>query len=151
MSVMTQLVRPDLHVALDCPDDWTVIELDEGIGLRLSDPADPRVALQVTSDDCSSLPDEVAERTRNGIPADAPCETSTFKHGRIGADGVLQTSGPSIPALVFSARDCSFVYRVFVAAEAGRKWTVRLETLQRKEWWQESDILRTILESIVLL
>jgi hypothetical protein len=151
MSGITQLIRPDLHVALDCPDDWTVIELDEDIGLRISDPSDPRVALQATSDDCSALLDETAERSRNGIPTDATCETGAFRRGQIDKDGQLQTGSLSIAALVFSVRDGSFVYRVFVAANAERRWTVRLETLQRKEWWKESEVLRAILESIVLL
>ncbi len=151
MNSMTQMVRPDLHVAVACPDDWTIIEL-EGMGLRMSEPSDPRVALQITCDTCSSaLLDEAAERMRNGIPADATCEAWTFRRGRADKDGNLQTDGSRTAALAFSARDRSFVYRVLVAAGAGHKWTIRLETLQRKEWWSESDSLRTILESIVLL
>jgi hypothetical protein len=151
MSGMTQLIRPDLHVAVDCPDDWTVIELDEDIGLRISDPTDPRVALQITIDDYSALLDETAERSRNGIPTGATREARMFRRGKVDKNGHLQADSLLIAALAFSARDCSFVYRVFVAADAGRRWTIRLETLQRKEWWKESEVLRTILESIVLL
>lgn len=151
MNSMTQTVRPDLHIAVDCPDDWTVIELDDDTGLRISDPTDPRVAMQITSDEIDKPLDEPAERTRNSIPADATCEPWTMRRGSIDDDGHLKPDLTSTTALAFSARDRSFVYRVVVAVDSGRRWTVRIETLQRKEWWGESDILRTILESIVLL
>lgn len=151
MSNMTQMVRPDLHIAVDCPDDWTIIELDDDTGLRISDPTDPRVAMQITSDEADAPLDETTERTRNSIPADATCETWTMRHGSVDEDGHLKPDRTSTAALAFSARDRSFVYRVVIAADSGHRWTVRIETLQRKEWWGESDILKTILQSIVLL
>lgn len=151
MTDMTQIVRPDLHVAVDCPRNWTLIELDDGTGLRISDPADPRVAVQITSDECDMHLDEQAERIRNGIPADATCEAWVMHLGAVDADGLLPPERTSTAALAFAARDRSFVYRVIVAAGSGRRWTIRIETLQRKEWWGESGILRTILESVVLL
>ena len=151
MTDMTQIVRPDLHVAIDCPSDWTLIELDDGMGLRISDPTDPRVAVQITSDERDTQLDETAERIRNGIPTDATCEAWAMRLGAVDEDGQLTPERTSAAALAFSARDRSFVYRVIVAAGSGRRWTIRIETLQRKEWWNESDILRTILEGIVLL
>jgi hypothetical protein len=151
MTGMTQTLRPDLHVAVDCPDDWTVVELDGDTGLRISDPTDPRVAVQITSDESGALLDETVERSRNSIPADATCETSRMRRGNIDISGHLGMDSAEIAALTFSARDRSFVYQVVVATDSGRRWTVRIETLQRKEWWGESDVLRTILESIVLL
>lgn len=147
---MVQMVRPDLHVAVDCPEGWTVIEIDEA-GLRVSDPTDPRVALQITCDDYSMPMDDIEERRRNGIPADAACEAWTFRRGYLDSNGCLRTDSSPMAAITWSVRNCSFVYRVFVVTGLGRRWTVRLETLQRKEWWSESDVLRTILESIVLL
>jgi hypothetical protein len=151
MTGMTQTLRPDLHAAVDCPDNWTVIELDDDTGLRISDPTDPRVAIQITSDEYGAPLEEMTERSRNGIPADGTCETWTFRRGSVDNSGSLQLDSAQVAALAFSARDRSFVYRVIVAADSGRRWTVRIETLQRKEWWGESGILRTILESIVLL
>jgi hypothetical protein len=56
-----------------------------------------------------------------------------------------------VKALLFSGRDHSFVYRVLVAHDTGHRWTVRLETLQRKEWWQQSKLLETMLASLLLL
>ena len=67
------------------------------------------------------------------------------------ADGRASPDGPPVEALEFSARDGSFVYRVLVAEDTGHRWTVRLETLQRKEWWQESRTLETMLASLLLL
>ena len=151
MSDMVRLVRPDLHVALDCPADWTVMEMDDQAGLRISDPTDPRVALQVTYDDSGSPLDEVCERRRNGLPEDARREQGTLRRGELDADGRASPDSPPVNALVFSARDSSFVYRVLVAEDAGRRWTVRLETLQRKEWWQQSKTLETMLASLLLL
>ena len=151
MSDMTHLVRPDLHVALDCPVDWTVMELDEQTGLRASDPTDPRIALQVTYDESGSALDEVSERRRNGLPEDILCEPGTLRKGRVDADRRASPDGPPVKALAFSARDGSFVYRVLIAEDTGHRWTVRLETLQRKEWWQESRTLETILASLLLL
>jgi len=151
MSDMTHLVRRDLHVALDCPADWTVIDLDEQAGLRASDPTDPRVALQVTYDESGSALDEVSERRRNGFPEDALREQGTLRRGRVDADGRASPDGPPLEALTFCARDGSFVYRVLIAEDTGHRWTVRLETLQRKEWWQESRTLETMLASLLLL
>lgn len=151
MSDMIHLVRLDLHVALDCPVDWTVMELDEQAGLRASNPTDPRVALQVTYDESCSAPGEVSERLRNGLPKDALVKPGTLRRGRVDADGQAHPDGPPVEALTFSARDGSFVYRVLVAQGAGHRWTVRLETLQRKEWWQESQTLETMLASLLLL
>jgi len=151
MNTMVQTVRPDLHIAVDCPDDWCIIELDDDSGLRVSDPTDPRVALQITSDEIDAPLDEATERIRNNIPADATCEVWTMRYGSVDDDGHLKPGGTSTAALAFLARDRSFVYRVVVAANSGRRWTVRAETLQRKAWWGESDILQTILESILLL
>jgi hypothetical protein len=151
MSDMVHVVRRDLHVALDCPADWTVIDLDEQAGLRASDPTDPRVALQVTCDESGSLLDEVSERRRNGLPEDALCEPGALRTGRVDADGRASPDGPPVEALTFSARNGSFVYRVLVAEDTGHRWTVRLETLQRKAWWQESWTLETILASLLLL
>lgn len=151
MNSMTQMVRPDLHIAVDCPDDWTVIELDDDTGLRISDPTDPRVAMQITNDGTDAPLDGATERTRNNIPADATCEAWTMRRGSVDEDGHLKPEGTPTAALAFSARDRSFVYRVVVAADSGRRWTVRVETLQRKEWWGASEVLRTILESIILL
>jgi hypothetical protein len=151
MSDMTHLVRPDLHVALDCPVDWTVMELDEQTGLRASNPTDPRVALQVTYDESGSALDEESERRRNGLPEDALCEPGTLRKGRVDVGGRAHPDGPPVEALIFSARDGSFVYRVLIAEDTGHRWTVRLETLQRKEWWQESRTLETMLASLLLL
>lgn len=151
MSDMAQVVRSDLRVALDCPADWTVMELDEQSGLRVSSPADPRVALQVACDEPGSGMDEASERLRNGLPEDALRERGTLNRGRVGADGRARPDGPPLEALAFSARDGSFVYRVLVAEDTGRRWTVRIETLQRKEWWQESRTLETMLVSLLLL
>jgi hypothetical protein len=151
MSDMTHLVRPDLHVAFDCPVDWTVMELDEQAGLRASNPTDPRVALQLTYDESNSPLDEVSERRRNGLPEGAMCEQGTLRRGRVDADGQAHPDGPPLEALTFRARDGSFVYRVLIAEDTGHRWTVRLETLQRKEWWQESRTLETILASLLLL
>src|SRR5450830_1258097 len=151
MSDMTHLVRPDLHVALDCPVDWTVMELDEQTGLRASNPTDPRIALQVTYDESGSALNEVSERLRNDLPEDALREPGTLRKGRVDVDGRASPAGPPVKTLIFSARSGSFVYRVLVAADTGHRWTVRLETLQRKEWWQESQILETMLASLLLL
>jgi hypothetical protein len=151
MSDMVQLVRPDLHVALACPADWTVMELDEQAGLRVSNPTDPRVALQITYDEFDSVLDEVSERLRNGLPEDAVLETGALNTGRVDTNGGVRPDGSPVKTLVFSARDGSFVYRVLVAEDAGRRWTVRVETLQRKEWWQESRTLETMLASLLLL
>lgn len=151
MSDMTHLVRPDLHVALDCPVDWTVMELDEQTGLRASNPTDPRIALQVTCDESSSPLDEVSERRRNGLPEAALRERGTLRRGRVDADGRASLVDPPLEALTFRTRDGSFVYRVLIAEDTGHRWTVRLETLQRKEWWQESQTLETMLASLLLL
>jgi len=151
MSDMVHLVRPDLHVALDCPADWTVMELDEQAGLQASDPTDPRVALKVTYDEPGSPLDESSERRRNRLPDDALRDQGTLRRGRVDADGRASPDGPPAKALAFSARDGSFVYRVLVAEDTGRRWTVRLGTLQRKEWWQESRTLETMLASLLLL
>lgn len=151
MGDMTRLVRPDLHVALDCPADWTVLELDERAGLRASSPTDPRVALQVTYDECGRALDEVSERLRNALPKDALREPGTLRRGRVDADGRASPVDPPLEALTFRARDNSFVYRVLVAEDTGHRWTVRLETLQRKEWWLESQTLETMLASLLLL
>jgi hypothetical protein len=151
MSDMVHLVRPDLHVALDCPVDWTIMEMDDQAGLRMSDPADPRVALQVTCSDSDSPLDETSERLRNGLPNDARCDLGALQRGRVDADGQASSSGPPVRALQFSGRDSSFVYRVLVAEDAGHRWTVRLETLQRKEWWQQSRTLETMLAALLLL
>jgi hypothetical protein len=151
MSDMTHLVRPDLHVALDCPVDWTVMELDEQTGLRASNPTDPRVALQVTCDEPSSPLNEVSERRRNGLPEDALREQGTLRRGKVDAHGRANPVDPPLEALAFRARDGSFVYRVLIAEDTGHRWTVRLETLQRKEWWQESQTLATMLASLLLL
>ena len=117
MSDMTHLVRPDLHVALDCPVDWTVMELDEQTGLRASDPTDPRIALQVTYDESGSALDEVSERRRNGLPEDALCEPGTLRKGKVDADRRASPDGQPVKALAFSARDGSFVYRVLIAED----------------------------------
>jgi len=151
MSDMIHLVRPDLHVALDCPVDWTVMELDEQAGLRVSNPTDPRVALQVTYDESNSPLDEVSERLRNGLPEDALREQGTLRKGSVDTDGRANPVDPSLEALTFRARDGSFVYQVLVTVDMGHRWTVRLETLQRKEWWQESQTLETMLASLLLL
>jgi len=151
MSDTTHLVRPDLHVALDCPVDWTVMELDEQAGLRASNPTDPRVALQVTYDESSSPLDEVSERLRNGLPEDALREQGVLRRGKVNTDGRANPVDPPLEALTFRARDGSFVYQVLVAVDTGHRWTVRLETLQRKEWWQESQTLETMLASLLLL
>jgi hypothetical protein len=148
---MTHLVRPDLHVALDCPVHWTVMELDEQTGLRASNPTDPRVALQVTCDESSSPLNEVSERRRNGLPEDALREQGTLRRGKVDEDGRASPVDPPLEALTFRARDGSFVYRVLIAKDTGHRWTVRLETLQRKEWWQESQTLETMLASLLLL
>jgi hypothetical protein len=148
---MAHLVRPDLHVALDCPVDWTVMELDEQTGLRASSPTDPRVALQVTYDESGSALDEESERRRNSLPEDALREPGTLRKGRVDVGGRAHPDGPPVEALIFSARDGSFVYRVLIAEDTGHRWTVRLETLQRKEWWQESRTLETMLASLLLL
>jgi hypothetical protein len=145
---MVHLVRPDLHVALDCPVDWTIMEMDDQAGLRMSDPADPRV---VTCSDSDSPLDETSERLRNGLPNDARCDLGALQRGRVDADGQASSSGPPVRALQFSGRDSSFVYRVLVAEDAGHRWTVRLETLQRKEWWQQSRTLETMLAALLLL
>jgi hypothetical protein len=50
------------------------MEMDDQAGLRMSDPADPRVALQVTCSDSDSPLDETSERLRNGLPKDARCD-----------------------------------------------------------------------------
>jgi len=92
MSDMVHLVRPDLHVALDCPVDWTVIELDEQTGLRASNLTDPRIALQVTYDESGSALDEVSERLRNGLPEDALREQGTLRRGMADADGRARRS-----------------------------------------------------------
>jgi hypothetical protein len=151
MSDMLHLVRRDLHVALDCPVDWTIIDLDEQAGLRASDPTDPRIALQVTCDESSSPLDEVSERLRNGLPKDALREQGALRRGRVDADGRASPVDPPLEALTFRAREGSFVYRVLIAEDTGHRWTVRLETLQRKEWWQESQTLETMLASLLLL
>ena len=151
MSDMTHLVRPDLHVALDCPVDWTVMELDEQAGLRASNPTDPRVALQITCDQSSSPLDEVSERLRNGLPEDALREQGVLRRGKVNTDGRASPTDPPLEALTFRARDGSFVYQVLVTVDMGHRWTVRLETLQRKEWWQESQTLETMLASLLLL
>jgi len=151
MSDMTHLVRPDLHVALDCPVDWTVMELDEQAGLRASNPTDPRVALQITCDQSSSPLDEVSERLRNGLPEDALREQGVLRRGKVNTDGRASPVDPPLEALTFRARDGSFVYQVLVTVDMGHRWTVRLETLQRKEWWQESQTLETMLASLLLL
>jgi len=151
MSDMTHLVRPDLHVALDCPVDWTVMELDEQAGLRASNPTDPRVALQITCDQSSSPLDEVSERLRNGLPEDALREQGVLRRGKVNTDGRASPADPPLEALTFRARDGSFVYQVLVTVDMGHRWTVRLETLQRKEWWQESQTLETMLASLLLL
>jgi hypothetical protein len=151
MSDMLHLVRPDLHVALDCPADWTIVDLDEQGGLRASDPTDPRVALQVTYDESTSPLDETSERLRNGLPEDALCEQGVLRRGRVDTDGRASPTDLPLTALIFRARDGSFVYRVLIAEDTGHRWTVRLETLQRKEWWQESRTLETMLASLLLL
>jgi hypothetical protein len=151
MSDILHLVRRDLHVALDCPVDWTIIDLDEQAGLRASDPTDPRIALQVTCDESSSPLDEVSERLRNGLPKDALREQGALRRGRVDADGRVSPVDPPLEALTFRARAGSFVYRVLIAEDTGHRWTVRLETLQRKEWWQESQTLETMLASLLLL
>jgi hypothetical protein len=151
MSDMLHMVRPDLHVALDCPADWTIVDLDEQGGLRASDPTDPRVALQVTYDESTSLLDEASERLRNGLPEDALREQGVLRRGKVDTDGRASPADPPLEALAFRARDGSFVYRVLIAEDTGHRWTVRLETLQRKEWWQESQTLETMLASLLLL
>ena len=151
MDDMVRLVRPDLHVALDYPADWTVMELDEQSGLRVFHPTDPRVALQVACDEPGSGLDEASERLRNGLPQDARREQGTLSRGKMDAHGQAHPDGLPLEALAFSARDGSFVYRVLVAEDTGRRWTVRIETLQRKEWWQESRTLQTMLASLLLL
>lgn len=151
MSDMVRLVRPDLHVALACPADWTVMELDEQTGLRVSHPTDPRVALQVTYDRSDSALDEVSERLRNGLPEDAVLETGVLNTARVDSGGGALPDGSPVKTMMFSARNGSFVYRVLVAEDAGRRWTVRVETLQRKEWSQESRTLETMLASLLLL
>jgi hypothetical protein len=69
----------------------------------------------------------------------------------VDVDGRASPAGPPVKTLIFSARNGSFVYRVLVADDTGHRWTVRLETLQRKEWWQESQTLETMLASLLLL
>lgn len=151
MSDVIQLVRPDLHVALECPADWTFMDLDEQSGLRASDPSDPRVALQVTCDESDSALIEVSERVRNGLPEDALCESRTLQRGVVDAEGRASPGGPSVTALSFTARDGSFSFQVLVAEDNGHRWTIRLETLQRKAWWQESQELAAMLASLLLL
>jgi len=151
MGDMLHLVRPDLHVALDCPADWTIIDLYEQAGLRASNPTDPRVALQVTYDESISPLDEASEHLRNGLPKDALCEQGILRRGKVDIDGRASPTDPPLEALIFRARDGSFVYQVLIAVDAGHRWTVRLETLQRKEWWQESQTLETMLASLLLL
>jgi hypothetical protein len=56
-----------------------------------------------------------------------------------------------VKALLFSGRDNSLVYRVLVAEDAGHRWTVRIETLQRKEWWWQSRTLETMLAALLVL
>jgi hypothetical protein len=107
--------------------------------------------MQVTYDNSGSPLDEVSERRRNGLPENAHREQGTLRGGELDADGRASPDSPPVNALVFSARDSSFVYRVLVAEDAGRRWTVRLETPQRKEWWQQSKTLETMLASLLLL
>jgi hypothetical protein len=127
------------------------MELDERTGLRASNPTDPRVALQVTYDESGSALDEVSERLRNGLPEDTLCEPGTLRKGTVDVDGRASPIDPPLEALSFRARDGSFVYRVLITEDTGHRWTVRLETLQRKEWWQESQTLETMLASLLLL
>ncbi|HWQ21973.1 MAG TPA: hypothetical protein VN478_04550, partial [Clostridia bacterium] len=94
---------------------------------------------------------EASERLRNGLPQDARCVRGALMKGRVDTDGRARPDGSSLEALVFFARDGSFVYRVMIAEDAGRRWTIRMETLQRKEWWQESGALETMLSSLLLL
>ncbi|MCX6097218.1 MAG: hypothetical protein NTZ77_01840 [Caldiserica bacterium] len=151
MGEVVHVVRPDLHVALDCPADWTVMDLDEQTGLRTSDPSDPRIALQVTYDEPGSTLGEASERLRNGLPEDALCEPGTLRRGRVDADGRASPEGPPVKALSFTARDGSFSCQVLVIEDTGHRWTVRLETLQRKVWWQESRELTAMLATLLLL
>jgi hypothetical protein len=151
VSDIVHLVRPELHVALDCPADWTVMEMDDQAGLRMSDPDGPRVALQVSCSNSDSPLDETSESLRNGLLEDARPEQGTLRRRELEADGRANPDSPPVNALVFSALDSSFVYRVLVAEDAGHHWTVRLETLHRKEWWQQSKTLETMLSSLLLL
>ena len=151
MSDIVHLVRPELHVALDCPADWTIMEMDDQAGLRISDPADPRIALQVSCSNSDSPLDETSERLRNGLPKDARCDPGALQRDRVDADGRGSPGGPAVKALLFSGRDNSLVYRVLVAEDAGHRWTVRIETLQRKEWWWQSRTLETMLAALLVL
>jgi hypothetical protein len=56
-----------------------------------------------------------------------------------------------VKALSFTARNGSFSCQVLVIEDSGHRWTVRLETLQRKVWWQESRELTAMLASLLLL
>lgn len=148
---MKQFIRPDLHIAFAYPDDWTLMELDEQAGVRVSEPTDPRIALQVVCDRTTVPLDEQEERVRNGIPADATCTAAWLRSGRVvNASQALPEDAP-VPALAFAARDASFVFRVFIAVREGCRWTIRAETLQRKEWWQETRTLESILTGLLLL
>lgn len=144
-----EIVRPDLHIALTCPDDWTVMELDGG--LRLSDPTDPRVALQILCDTAEGDLSEQLERQRNSLSGDASSNPVTLRAGEVTPSGNAAFCGTTVAGLCFAARDASFVFRVIVAIRQPLRWTIRLETLQRKEWWQESRTLEGILTSLLLL
>jgi len=85
------------------------------------------------------------------LPEGVLREQGTLRRGRVDADGQAHPDGPPLEALTFRVRDGSFVYRVLIAEDTGHRWTIRLETLQRKEWWQESQTLETILASLLLL
>ncbi len=127
------------------------MDLDEQSGLRASDPSDPRVALQVMYDESGSALVEASERVRNGLPEDSLCESRTLRRGAVDADGRASPEGPPVKALSFTGRDGSFSCQVLVAEDNGHRWTVRLETLQRKAWWQESQELAAMLASLLLL
>lgn len=149
--MMEQFIRPDLHIAFAYPDNWTLMELDGQTGVRVSEPTDPRIALQIICDTAGTPPDEQEERIRNSIPADATCADAWLRSGHVvNISQVLPEEEP-VPALMFAARDASFVFRVFVAVRGGCRWTMRVETLQRKEWWQETRTLENILSSLFLL
>ncbi|MCX6085788.1 MAG: hypothetical protein NTX94_05050, partial [Caldiserica bacterium] len=75
----------------------------------------------------------------------------TLQRGVVDAEGRASPGGPSVKALSFTARDGSFSFQVLVAEDNGHRWTIRLETLQRKAWWQESQELAAMLASLLLL
>jgi hypothetical protein len=95
------------------------MEMDDHAGLRISGPADPRVALQVSCSDSNSPLDETSESLRNGLPEDARPEQGTLRRRELEADGRANPDSPPVNALVFSSLDSSFVYRVLVAEDAG--------------------------------